>query len=150
MKNIDVTALDEYYYSGRDETEQKTDNAYADDLETFIGSRKIEAVIVDPSAASFIALLRERKIKVKKARNDVLDGIRFVGMQLNLEKIKFSRKCVNTIKEFNSYIWDAKACERGEDKPIKQHDHAMDAVRYFCYTIIHKTKMRYNSVRGGI
>lgn len=142
--------IDEYYYSGRDETEQKTDNAYADDLETFIGSRMIEAVIVDPSAASFIALLRERKIKVKKAKNDVLDGIRFVGMQLNLEKIKFSRKCVNTNKEFNSYIWDAKACERGEDKPLKQHDHAMDAVRYFCYTILYKPKAQLKTFKGGI
>lgn len=142
--------IDEYYYSGRDESEQKTDNAYADDLEKFIAGRKIEAVIVDPSAASFIALLKERGFKVKKARNDVLDGIRFTGMQLNLGKIMFLRRCEKTIKEFYSYVWDTKACERGEDKPIKQHDHAMDAVRYFCYTIIYKPKTRYNPVQGGI
>ena len=47
-------------------------------------------------------------------------------------------QCPNTIKEFGSYIWDQKASERGEDKPVKQHDHAMDALRYFCYTIIRK------------
>lgn len=143
--------IDEYYYSGREETTQKTDNEYADDLEAFIDSRKIEAVIIDPSAASFIALLRKRKIKVIKARNDVLDGIRFVGTLLNLETIYFLRKCTNTIKEFGSYIWDAKACERGEDKPIKQHDHAMDAVRYFCYTIIYKPTAKLNrNIKGGI
>ena len=141
---------DEYYYSGRDETAQKTDNEYADDLEKFISGKPIEAVIIDPSAASFIALLRKRGYTIKKARNDVLDGIRFVGTQLNLGNILFSTKCKNTIKEFGSYIWDTKACERGEDKPIKQHDHAMDAVRYFCYTIL-KPKVKLNtSIKGGI
>jgi PBSX family phage terminase large subunit len=143
--------VDEYYYSGRDETTQKTDNEYADDLIEFIGNRNIEAVIIDPSAASFIALLRKRRIKVIKARNDVLDGIRFVGTLLNLEKIFFLKKCTNTIKEFGSYIWDAKACERGEDKPIKQHDHAMDAVRYFCFTIVYKPKAKLNTnIKGGL
>lgn len=143
--------VDEYYYSGRDETTQKTDNAYAEDLAAFIGDRKIEAVIIDPSAASFIALLRERGFKIRKARNDVLDGIRFTGTQLNVGKIAFLRKCQNTIKEFGSYIWDAKACERGEDKPIKQHDHAMDAVRYFCFTVIYKPEAKLNrGIKGGI
>ena len=143
--------IDEYYYSGRDETTQKTDNAYADDLQKFIGDTKIEAVIVDPSAASFIALLKERGFKIKKARNDVLDGIRYVATLLNLEKILFSSKCENTIKEFNSYVWDIKASEKGEDKPIKQHDHAMDAVRYFCYTIIYKPTAKLNrDIKGSI
>lgn len=143
--------VDEYYYSGRDEDSQKTDNAYADDLEAFIGDRQIEAVVIDPSAASFIALLRQRGHKVKKARNDVLDGIRFTGTQLNTGKIFFHKRCENTIKEFGSYVWDAKACERGEDKPIKQHDHAMDAVRYFCYTIIYKPVAKLNrGLTGGI
>ena len=142
--------IDEYYYSGRDESTQKTDNAYADDLEKFIAGRKIEAIVIDPAAASFIALLRERGHKIRKARNDVLDGIRFVGMQLNMENILFLRKCKNTLQEFASYIWDAKACERGEDKPIKQHDHAMDAVRYFCYTIIYKPTAKIKTFKGGL
>jgi PBSX family phage terminase large subunit len=130
--------IKEYYYSGRDESEQKTDAEYADDLKDFLGNIKPRSVIVDPSAASFIAELRKRGYTIKKAKNDVLDGIRFVATLLNQELIAFSSECKNTILEFNSYIWDAKACERGEDKPVKQHDHAMDAVRYFCYTIIFK------------
>ena len=143
--------IDEYYYSGRDESTQKTDNAYADDLEKFIGDRNIEAIIIDPSAASFIAELRERGHRIKKARNDVLDGIRFTGMLLNTGKLFFLRKCQNTIKEFNSYVWDTKASEqRGEDKPLKQHDHAMDAVRYFCYTIIYKSTPKLKTFKGGI
>ena len=151
-KDINGTwcATEEYYYSGRDESEQKTDNEYADDLEAFIAGRKIEAVIIDPSAASFIAEVKKRGFKVQKANNDVINGIRFVAMLLNLEKIKFHSKCKNTIKEFGSYIWDKKACERGEDKPIKQHDHAMDSVRYFCYTVLYKRKAKINrSITGG-
>lgn len=126
----------EYYYSGRDKGIQKTDAEYADDLKKWLDDTDIKAVIVDPAAASFIAELRKRGYKVLKAKNDVEDGIRLVGTLLNQEKIIFSDSCVNTIKEFASYIWDVKAAERGEDKPIKQHDHAMDAVRYFCYTIL--------------
>ena len=73
-----------------------------------------------------------------KANNDVLDGIRLVGMLLNLEKLVFASSCVETIKEFASYIWDEKAAQRGEDRPVKENDHAMDAVRYFVYTILSK------------
>ena len=126
----------EYYYSGRDEGIQKTDAEYADDLKKWLDGTKIKAVIVDPAAASFIAELRKKGYSVIKAKNDVSDGIRLVGSLLNQEKIMFSSSCTETIKEFASYIWDKKASERGEDKPIKQHDHAMDAVRYFCYTIL--------------
>lgn len=126
----------EYYYSGRDNKKQKTDKEFASDLEAFIDGYPVKEVIIDPSAASFIAEVKERKIRVKKAKNDVLDGIRYVASLLNSEKIMFNESCKNTIGEFNSYIWDKKASDKGEDKPIKEHDHAMDAVRYFCYTII--------------
>ena len=132
----------EYYYSGRDKKVQKTDSEYADDLKKWLDGTKIKAVIVDPSAASFIAELTKRGIKVIPADNAVEDGIRLVATLLNLGKILFCNCCENTIHEFGSYIWDAKAAERGEDKPIKQHDHAMDAVRYFCYTILNNRTVR--------
>ena len=128
----------EYYYSGRDEERQKTDTEYADDLERWLTGIKPVKIIIDPSAASFIAELKKRGYTIKKAKNDVLDGIRFVASLLNQDLIAISDQCPNTIKEFGSYIWDQKASERGEDKPVKQHDHAMDAFRYFCYTIIRK------------
>lgn len=130
--------IKEYYYSGRDEAHQKTNAQYAEDMINFLDGIKPVAIIVDPSAASFILELKKKGYRVKKAVNDVLDGIRFVGSLLNQEKIAFSERCPNTIQEFSCYIWDSKASEHGEDKPIKQHDHAMDAVRYFCYTILFK------------
>ncbi|TLQ08824.1 PBSX family phage terminase large subunit [Marinilactibacillus psychrotolerans] len=128
----------EYYYSGREEKKQKTDKEFADDLIDFTKGIKVKQVIVDPSAASFIAELKQKGFNIKKAKNDVLDGIRLVGTLLNEEQIKFHSSCKNTIKEFSAYIWDEKAADRGEDKPIKSNDHAMDAVRYFCYTILKK------------
>lgn len=134
--------IKEYYYSGRDNAKQRTDAEYVKDFKAFLGGMKVKAVIVDPSAASFIAALRQAGYPVLKAKNDVEDGIRLVGTLLNQEKIVFSAACVNTIKEFASYIWDAKAADRGEDAPIKQHDHAMDAVRYFCYMVLNNQRAK--------
>lgn len=128
----------EYYYSGREQKKQKTDKEFADDLIDFTKGIKVKQVIVDPSAASFIAELKQKGFNIKKAKNDVLDGIRLVGTLLNEGQIKFHSSCKNTIKEFSAYIWDEKAADRGEDKPTKSNDHAMDAVRYFCYTILKK------------
>lgn len=133
-------ATKEYYYSGREEGAQKTDSEYADDMEKFLDGLTVESIIVDPAAASFIAELKKRGLRVKKAKNDVLDGIRFVGNLLNLGLLLFSEDCKETIKEFGSYIWDDKALEHGEDRPVKQYDHCMDAVRYFAYTIVRRER----------
>ncbi len=140
----------EYYYSGRDKGRQKTDSEYAKDLASWLDGTEIKAVIVDPAAASFIAELRKQGFRVIKAKNDVEDGIRLVATKLNLLEITFSKVCQNTIKEFASYIWDAKAAEQGEDKPIKQYDHAMDAVRYFVYTIFGDKPRLNRSLKGGL
>lgn len=129
----------EYYYSGRDKGRQKTDKEFSDDLTIWLSGEKIRSIVLDPAAASFKAQLEKDGYKVKKARNDVLDGIRFVATLLNQGSVFIDRSCDNILKEFASYIWDAKAGEKGEDKPVKEHDHALDALRYFCMTVI---KMR--------
>lgn len=141
--------VDEYYYSGRDTKIQKTDSEYADDLVKFLNEREIFQIVVDPSAASFIAELKKRGFRVKKAKNDVSNGIRLVSTMLNQSKIKFFSKCRNTIKEFSVYVWDPKASARGEDAPIKQNDHAMDAIRYFIYTILKGSGLN-TDLEGGI
>lgn len=130
--------LREYYYSGRDKGTQKTDAEFSADLKSWLNGIDPRYIIVDPAAASFKAQLKKDGFKVKSANNDVLDGIRFVATQLNQKNIFFDKSCENTIKEFASYIWDAKSADRGEDKPVKEHDHAMDAIRYLCMTVIRK------------
>lgn len=129
--------LKEYYYSGRQTQKQRTDEQYANDLATFLGDIKAR-IIVDPSAASFITVLRKRGYTVIKASNDVLDGIRATQTAMNTGKIVFSPNCTNLFKELASYVWDEKAAEHGEDKPVKQHDHAMDAMRYFVYKVLYQ------------
>lgn len=128
----------EYYYSGRDKGRQKTDTEFSADLTSWLAGERIRAVVLDPAAASFKAQLEKDGYKVKKAKNDVLDGIRFVATLLNQGSIFIDKSCTNLIKEFSSYIWDTKAAERGEDKPIKEHDHTLDALRYLAYTIIRR------------
>ena len=129
-------AVREYYYSGRETGEQKTDEEYAVDLdktfEDITPGRSIETII-DPSAASFIALLRKRsgRYKVISADNAVLDGIRETATALKTGKIKISRLLAALIKEAEGYVWDENA---KEDKPVKVNDHAMDAMRYFVKT----------------
>ena len=126
----------EYYYSGREKRRQKTDGEYAVDMLEFIGEKNPRAIIVDPSAASFITELRKKGLPVIKAKNDVLDGIRETARLMTMGAIKWFSGCEHTLEEFTSYMWDEKAAQRGEDKPIKEHDHAMDADRYFVYTIL--------------
>ena len=117
------------------------------DFEKWLDGVPIRSVIVDPAAASFIAELGKRGYRVLKADNDVEDGIREVASMLNMGLLVFCDTCINTIMEFGSYIWDEKALERGEDKPIKQHDHAMDATRYLCSTIIGNKLAKLKDVR---
>lgn len=127
----------EYYHSGRD-TKQKTDKQYADDLEDFIKGFKVTSIIIDPSAASFKAELRQRGLLVRNASNRVIDGIRYFSSVLSKERYFINDCCTNTIKEFQSYIWDEKAAERGEDKPLQENDHCMDMLRYFGYTVMRR------------
>ena len=126
----------EYYWSGREERRQKTDGDYADDLELFVADTPPRAVIVDPSAASFIAELRRRGFPVLRADNRVEDGIRRVGELLRTDALRFFSLCTRTAEEFERYVWDESAARRGEDKPVKEHDHCMDALRYFVMTVM--------------
>lgn len=135
----------EYHYSGREQSKQKTDQEYLEDLQDFVKGIRLSGVIVDPSAASFIALLKNNRFYVIKAKNDVLDGIRNVATALNDELIKYNDCCEETFREFSSYVWDKKAAKRGEDKPIKENDHHMDGDRYFINTIVFAPKAGISS-----
>lgn len=127
--------VSEYYYSGREKAVQRTDEEYADEVEKLIGGRKVTKIIVDPSAASFILVLIKRGHRVMKAENNVLDGIRRTAQYLKNGNVKIHRSCGAAIAEFGLYRWDEKATE---DRVIKENDHAMDEIRYFCNTIMRR------------
>ena len=131
---------DEFYHSGREAGHQRTDAQYADNMEEFYQRNNLDKtsvrIILDPSAKSFRTELRQHGFGTRHARNNVLDGIREMMTLMSNGVMYWSKKCVNTFKEFNSYMWDEKAADRGEDKPIKQNDHAMDRDRYMAETVI--------------
>nr|DAM01392.1 MAG TPA: large terminase [Caudoviricetes sp.] len=120
--------VDEVYYDSRREGRQKTDAEYAEMLEQLVAGRDIQRVIVDPSAASFIETLRRKGWQVMKADNDVADGIRVTADLLRQRRIVLCRPCRDCLREMALYCWDERS---GRDAPRKEHDHAMDEMRYF-------------------
>lgn len=140
-------AVREYYYSGRDEGITKTDEEYAQDMDNWLADitpgNRIETII-DPSAASFIALLQKRghRYKVIPANNGVADGIRNTATCMKKGLIKFVPGLSNLKKEIQGYVWDEKALD---DTPVKVNDHLMDAMRYFVHTKrIARVRNEYN------
>lgn len=133
--------IKEYYYSGRDNNRNKTDEEHCDAIENLARGYTIKRVIVDPSSASFITSLKKRKFKVLAANNNVLDGIRRTATYLKDGNIKIHRSCVDSIREFGLYCWDEK---KNDDSVVKKNDHAMDDIRYFCNTIM-RYKVKKNT-----
>lgn len=142
-----ATCLREYYYSGRETQRNKTDEEYCTEIGRLAGNLPIRSIVVDPSAASFIEVLRRKQYIVRKAKNEVLNGIMLTARYLQDGTIKINRRCKDSIREFGLYRWDDKATE---DKPIKENDHAMDSIRYFAFTILRERvgKSRYTSLLG--
>ena len=141
-----ATRVAEYYYSGRQEQRHKTDEDYYTALEQLAGDKPVQAVIVDPSAASFIEVIRRHKrFPVRKAKNDVLAGINTTARFLQDGTIKIHRSCSACIREFGLYRWDEKT---ETDRPVKENDHAMDDIRYFAYTVLRQKagKTAYQSL----
>lgn len=123
----------EFYFDSRREKRQMTDGEYADALENLAGGRRLRGVIVDPSAASFIEVLRRRGIPVRKAKNDVLSGIRLTSDCLKSGKLVICDTCPDCIRELGEYLWEPGG---GKDRVRKEHDHAMDDMRYFAATVL--------------
>lgn len=124
----------EYYWDSKKMGYQKTDAEYAFDIQREFGNYPIRLIYLDPSAASFQTELRRHKMPVKEANNDVVDGIRCISTLMSQGNLVICRCCHNLIKEIEGYVWDEKAARRGEDKPLKQRDHAVDALRYPIFT----------------
>lgn len=120
----------EFYYDARAAGRQKTDAEYVEDLRRLLGSRQAEQVLVDPSAASFIAALQSAGFPAVRADNDVADGIRVTADLLKNRRIVICEPCTDCLREIGLYCWEA-----GHDRPRKENDHAMDELRYFAMSI---------------
>lgn len=127
----------EFYFDSRAKHRQMTDEEYASALSRLAGSRPITAVIADPSAASFIETLRRHGWTVHKAENEVLSGIRLTADYLKAGKMVICEGCKDLLREMDEYVWDLSS--EAKDRVKKEHDHAMDEMRYFAATVLGKT-----------
>ena len=136
----------EFYHSGRESGRMMTDEEYCDALESLAGNCFVEQVVIDPSAASLIAALRRRgRFSVRKARNEVLPGIRWVATLLQTGRLFIGPECKDSIREFQLYRWE----DKGEkDSVVKENDHAMDDIRYFCASVLRRTGGMRNCENG--
>lgn len=125
----------EYYYDSKVSNRMKTDSEYAENLAQFIEGMPVKSIYVDPSAASFKAEMRNCGIQnIFDADNDVLNGLRLVTEYLAGGTLKVCQCCTNVISEFSNYVWDAQAALKGIERPLKQNDHSMDALRYVIHS----------------
>ena len=130
--------VEEFYYDSRREGRQKPDSEYADALEALADGRPIREVVADPSAASFLECLRRRGWQVRRAENEVLSGIRTTAELLRTGRLVICPGCGDAIREFGLYRWDTSA--GGRDQVCKEHDYAMDDIRYFAVTVAAKER----------
>ncbi|MBE6921323.1 MAG: PBSX family phage terminase large subunit [Ruminococcaceae bacterium] len=126
----------EFYFDSRAKHRQMTDEEYAVALQKLAGDRPITAVIIDPSAASFMEVLRRHGWVVRKAENEVISGIRLTADHLKSGKLVICEGCKDILREMDEYVWDLDSASR--DRVKKEHDHAMDEMRYFAATVLGK------------
>jgi len=124
----------EYYWDSKTKGRQKTNSEYADDVAAFLEPYGVRTIYIDPSAASFRLELRKRNLPVVDANNDVINGITYMTSEMAKGSLYVCRECPNLIREIQGYCWDPKKSARGEDAPLKQDDHLLDACRYVSFT----------------
>lgn len=124
----------EYYWDAQQRAQQKTDAEFAQEFIKWLNGLHPVVVYVDPSAASWKLTLLRSGYNVQNADNDVINGIRVVAKNLQSGKFFIDSSCVNTDREYATYVWDQNAQLKGVDKPLKQHDHTCDTDRYAIYT----------------
>jgi len=124
----------EYYWNPKETRQQKTNAEFAQDLAAFFDGYSVRSVYIDPSAASFKVEMSRAGFHCVDAVNDVYDGIMHLTSMIREGTLVICDNCVNLIREMEGYCWDPKKTIKGEDEPIKVNDHAIDALRYACYT----------------
>lgn len=131
------TMIKEFHHRGG--TENRVDNEkYYEKMCETIGNLPIEYILVDPSAAGFIETINKySKYIVKRADNDVLNGIQEVTKYLNMGLLKIHESCTETLKEFEGYSWD----DKHDDEVIKENDHHMDLTRYYIWGVARPLNM---------
>lgn len=124
----------EYYWDVEQTKRQKVNSEFVRDLQIFFDGYPLKAIYIDPSALAFKIEMQRAGFRMVDGNNEVLDGIQVVAMLMNDGTLSILKDCRNLIKEIEAYVWDEKKSKVGRDAPLKQMDHAVDALRYAIYT----------------
>ncbi|MFJ9816171.1 PBSX family phage terminase large subunit [Streptomyces sp. NPDC101151] len=133
--------VSEWRHEARTTRRQMTDAAYSRAVRDWLAEQRVEPewTFVDPSAASYSTQLwADGHPGVARAVNDVLDGIRSVSVALDSGLLRIHRSCAGLLAELPNYVWSEEAAARGEDRPVKQDDHSVDALRYVLHSTAHE------------
>jgi PBSX family phage terminase large subunit len=122
--------IDQYWYDSEESGRLKTDQQYFDAVVSWLDGRPVDAVIIDPSALSFITVLKQARWSVTRANNEVLAGVRTVANLFGTGELLIHERCTDALRELALYQWDSKKKSIGVDEPIKKHDHSPDMIRY--------------------
>ena len=124
-----------YYWYGEHYERERTLDEHAARL-TELGGREL-IWYGDRSAPQQMAELRRNRLSVLPADNDVQAGIDTVYSLLASGRLKVFRSCRFGINELEGYVWDRRPGGDGAgflDRPVKEDDHLMDALRYALHT----------------
>lgn len=140
--------LDEIYQTGL------TTEALASQIKNMIGGRFITSLYGDSAAAQTIADLATYQLyfqPVKKEGSNegsIRQGIAEVARRLKVQeltakpKLFVNPKCANLIYEFETYHWPDKPFDRNQrEVPVKENDHALDALRYLAMMVKNPTNV---------
>lgn len=109
---------------------QQTDDMIAE----YVSAQKFNKVYPDPEAPSSIETLRKKGVNLRevvKNKDSIKVGIEKIRELLKQNKLRIHKSCENLIWEFETYSYPEKKDLRNPDEnPIKENDHALDALRY--------------------
>ncbi|MBQ7701541.1 MAG: PBSX family phage terminase large subunit [Candidatus Methanomethylophilaceae archaeon] len=144
----DWRIVDEYYDENSDKTTYDHYCGFLDMCKRLGTDPNKITIAIDPAAKVLRQEFLKHGLTVIKAKNDVKPGIEFTRDILYNGTLILCDRCVKLRSQFSTYSWDPKASERGDEKPIKQNDDAVDALRYFGFTFINPL-IRTRSMKYG-
>jgi len=105
-----------------------------DQIAEVVASLNANKVHPDPEAPEKILELKNKEIncfEVKKGKDSIKNGITKIRELLKQNRIFVNAECKNLIWEFETYSYPDKRPDNPEPEiPIKDNDHALDAIRY--------------------
>lgn len=93
-------------------------------------------VYPDPAEPDRIEILKKYGLNCREVSKDIVAGVDRVRELFKQNRIHISPDCHNLIHELETYRYpDKKPDQNEQEKPVKENDHALDALRYALYMV---------------